>query len=95
MSNTKHARGPVARGLIGLCQMAHGTTDIPTDQQLVDMLGLAHADLRVFDAAPDLLLALEWALRNVRVSGNGFVEEWAAEYNAAHAAIAKATGEGE
>lgn len=69
MGNT-HTPGLVEKSIVHLLQVTHGTTDAPTDEQLVTMTGMDYADLRKADAAPELLPALD-VLVDANIVANG------------------------
>lgn len=51
--------GPIEAALINCIQEMHGQQTKPTEEQLVRMTGLSYSDLRLADAAPELMRTLK------------------------------------
>lgn len=89
--NTSHTPGPWTygyNGAYGYCITTRGGTHIATSILYKKDGGEANA--RLIAAAPELLSALQ-ALCDAQQHGD--VASWANEWDAAYAAISKATGE--
>lgn len=96
MIEKKHTPGPIERNVLALCQRAYRADDEPTSEQLVAILGMERGDLRLADAAPDLLAASEALIEQLECElgpcdGSMDSRMWPTA-NDLRAAIAKAKG---